>query len=123
MFLSSACTCMVIYNDNYLICGYSNGLISIINLLNGKKIIDINGHGRWINSIDVKDDKIISISQDNYLRIWQLNEINGRFKVNLFQVEHFEDLHLLAVKFRRKSNTFCLTCFETNEIFIYKLKE
>ncbi len=77
---SFACTSLDTIGD-YLVAGFGNGTISIYQIKQGKKIIDIAAHGRWIHAISVKNNFLASVSEDCYLRIWQLNEINNQFEV------------------------------------------
>lgn len=77
---SFACTSLDTL-DEYLLSAFGNGTISIYNLKKGKKMIDIAAHARWIHSISVKNNLLASVSEDCYLRIWQLNEINNQFEV------------------------------------------
>ncbi len=43
--------------------------------------MDIAAHARWINCLDFKQDKLVSAGEDCFIRIWEVNEINGKLKV------------------------------------------
>lgn len=48
----------------------------------GNKLVDIAAHGRWINSLNLKKNLLISTGEDCFFRIWELNDVNGRLKVH-----------------------------------------
>ena len=66
---------------NYLFCGMETGVVTMFETTEGVKVIDIRAHARWINSLDVRDNKLVSAGEDCFFRVWELTEINGKLKV------------------------------------------
>jgi len=89
---------------NFLLCAYSNGVITVFDLIQGqinwffqklkrikvlfvsliflgRKVIEIRAHAKWINSIDIRDDRFVSAGEDCMFKVWQLSEMNGKIKV------------------------------------------
>ena len=54
----SACTCLGFWH-NMLIGGFGNGKIRIYNSENGRELVEIAAHARWINSLDVSDNGMV----------------------------------------------------------------
>lgn len=57
------------------------------NLIKGSKQVDITAHARWINSIDIKENRLVSSGEDCFFRVWELNEINGKLKVIIIETK------------------------------------
>ena len=87
---------------NNLICAYSNGKISLFDLENSNflfffsnfktkkayfnqfkeaKSLTICAHARYITSLDIMGDKLVSAGEDCYFRVWEFSEVNGKIKV------------------------------------------
>jgi WD40 repeat protein len=105
---------------NYLIACYGNGLISIFEIDTGKKLVDITGHARWINCMDVMGDKFVTGSEDCFLKLWQITEINHQIKVLPVHSERCVDSLITGVQFNRKNEDICVTCYDSNDILIFK---
>lgn len=57
--------------------------------IKGHKLVDIAAHGRWINSLHMKNNLLISTGEDCFFRVWELNEINGRLKVCALELNYY----------------------------------
>lgn len=105
--------------ENFLIACYGNGLISIYDIeTDGKKLIDISGHARWINCLDISKDYFVTAGEDSFFRVWQIDGVNGRLKVNMIHAELIVDSQISGVRFNGPEQ-ICVSCFDKNEIFIY----
>ena len=47
------------------------------------KVCTIFAHARYINSLSVLGNRIVSSGEDGFFRVWELSEINGKLKVIL----------------------------------------
>jgi WD40 repeat protein len=95
-------------------------MISVFNLQNGNKLADLNAHGRWINAISVKDNTLASCSDDCYVRLWNLGEINGKFDIKHVQSEHIPDAQVTGVSFLNSADKFCAVSYDFNEILFHE---
>ena len=59
LFSDTPCTCLGFW-QNMLIGGFGNGKICIYNSENGRAMAEILAHGRWINSLDVSENGMVS---------------------------------------------------------------
>ncbi len=107
---------------NYLIVCYGNGLISIHDSSDGKKLVDITGHARWINCMDVYRDKFVTAGEDCFIRLWQITEVNHQIKVMPLHSEQLTDCFISGVQFNKKNENICVTCYDNNDIVFYKMK-
>lgn len=96
-------------------------MISMFEVNHGVKVIDMCAHARWINSLDVKNDRLVSCSEDCFFRVWDLTEINGKLKLNCAHSERVADSMMCAAHFNAKSDDICVSVFEESEILLYKM--
>lgn len=45
------------------------------------KSLTICAHARYITSLDIMGDKLVSAGEDCYFRVWEFSEVNGKIKV------------------------------------------
>ena len=45
------------------------------------KSLTICAHARYITSIDIMGDKLVSAGEDCFFRVWEFSEVNGKLKV------------------------------------------
>jgi hypothetical protein len=50
--------------------------------LDGRRFIEIAAHARWINSLDIHKNTLLSAGEDCFFRVWEFSDINGKTRVN-----------------------------------------
>lgn len=114
------CSCLSIWNKS-LICGYSTGQISIFDLVNKTKVCTIFAHARYINSLDVMGDRLVSAGEDGFIRIWELTEVNGRLKITDSYSERIPDSQICAAHFFKGNKQICVSLYEHTEVVMFKV--
>ncbi|RNA07386.1 WD repeat-containing 54 [Brachionus plicatilis] len=114
-------TCLCIWKD-YLVASFSHGVISIFDLYQDCHLLDIYAHAKYINSLDVCQDLLVSSGEDCYFRVWQLNEINKMIKVNHLYSGLVTDTLITSAKFNNNTNEICISSYDNIEIFVYEAK-
>ena len=59
----------------------------------------IFAHARYINSLNVSENRLVSTGEDGFFRVWEFSEISGKLKVNiklLFKINHFLNFNYLS---------------------------
>lgn len=103
-----------------LIVGYGNGLVSIFDVETGKKLVDISAHARWIHCLSVTGTgTFVTAGADSFFRVWELNEVNGKLKVNAMHSELIADTQMCGIIFNYGTEHICIACFDSSEILIY----
>ena len=69
--------------DEKLIAGYENGSVEIFDL-DGNHLTSLNCHEKAINNIYVDDSRIITVSKDNTLKIWENNECKYTYYLDIY---------------------------------------
>lgn len=112
-------TCMGLWRSN-LIASYGNGLVSIFNIEDGKKLIDISAHARWIHCLNVTGTgQFVTAGEDCFFRVWELNEINGRLKVTHLFSQLVPDTQICGIGFNYGSEQICVSHFDSSEIMVF----
>jgi WD40 repeat protein len=90
-------------NEKKAIVGYYDGLMKIIDIISGTIISHLDGHNKPISSIEIDETKnlILTSSQDNTIKLWDLKHYNciktynnnhGVFKAMLIETPFSEEV-------------------------------
>ncbi|WP_295115033.1 DUF4062 domain-containing protein [uncultured Methanobrevibacter sp.] len=66
-----------------LVAGYENGVIEIFDL-DGNRKANLNSHEKAVNNLYIDESKIISVSEDNTLKLWVNNECVYTYFLDIF---------------------------------------
>ncbi|CAF0807153.1 unnamed protein product [Brachionus calyciflorus] len=116
---NNSVTCMCMWQD-YLIASFSHGVISIFDLVDDVHLIDINAHARWIYSLDICKDLLVSSGEDCHFRVWQLSEVNKKVKASHLHSGLLTDTLITSAQFNNKTDEICISSFDGMELFVYK---
>ena len=112
--LSSLCNFIQLNNKNIACSFDSDNSLKIIKIKNNKEYEDIqiinNAHNNYITKmIELKNENLITFSQDCYFKIWKLNNNNQYEKIY-----EFEDNNSLSDGLEIKDNEIILYALNTN---------
>ncbi|XP_054168647.1 WD repeat-containing protein 54-like [Oppia nitens] len=113
-----SCNCLAIYN-NYVCAGYGSGHLRFFDIQNKVLICEISGHSKWITSINIcpQSGRLLSTSEDSFVRVWQLYEVNDCLKVNHEFSQHIANHMLFGGVFLDKSGqSFCVSGYDSLEL-------
>jgi len=72
----------IMYKDNLLVAGFSNGDINLIDMETKTSIRKINeAHFRWVRHIQLTDNIIGSCGADKMIRFWDINDLTRPIKI------------------------------------------
>ncbi|KAL5470792.1 hypothetical protein EMCRGX_G028811 [Ephydatia muelleri] len=113
------CTCLGFW-QNMLIGGFGNGKICIYNSENGRAMVEILAHGRWINSLDVSENgMLLSVAEDCVASVWSLPRKEDP-KVHLVFSVTMTDHILCGGKFcDPQAKQFAITAYDVNDIMSF----
>jgi hypothetical protein len=63
--------------------------------------------------------QFVTTGEDSFFRVWELNEINGRLKVNSLHCELVPDMQICGIGFNYGTEQICISSFDSNEIMVY----
>ncbi|CAG2114679.1 unnamed protein product [Medioppia subpectinata] len=116
-----SCNCLAFYKK-YVLAGYGSGHLRVFDINSKLLISEISGHSKWVTAIDVAPDtgRILSTSEDSFVRIWQMNEQNDTFKVSHEFSQNIANHMLFGGVFLDKSgNSFCVSGYDSLELHYF----
>ncbi|GFO36909.1 WD repeat-containing protein 54 [Plakobranchus ocellatus] len=111
------CNSVALWND-VIVGGFASGHLRVFSATSGAIGAEVTAHARTINAVDIAKDSgvVLSVSDDTYLRIWQLKAMN----VPQIEYRHGEclaDLQLVGGQFvDGQGKALCVTGYDSNEI-------
>ncbi|XP_013393021.1 WD repeat-containing protein 54 isoform X2 [Lingula anatina] len=117
----SPCCSLAVWK-NMVVGGYGSGHLRLYNTDTGNLAAEVTAHARWINAVDVAKNTglLLSVSEDSFIRIWQLKEGNSP-EISFVFGEAVTDLQLVGGCFNNDDGiSFVTTGYDNNDIVMFK---
>ncbi|VDD85857.1 unnamed protein product, partial [Enterobius vermicularis] len=118
-------SCLSIYGRKVVVGTYT-GKILIFCADLGNLLIDINAHIRQVNAVVVSNDcsKMLSVSEDSFLRVWHLNESAEKCTVECLHNERMENKSLVGVQFLDEAGTaLAVAAYDHSKLSFYEFSD
>ena len=76
---------MISHLDSFAFC-LSNNDVTIFSLHSGLPLVTFSAHNKWISRVLCHDYKLITVSKDFTIKVWDIRTLSGQNKT------HFEDI-------------------------------
>ncbi|XP_076372673.1 WD repeat-containing protein 54-like isoform X1 [Tachypleus tridentatus] len=103
--------------------GYGSGHIRLFNITTGNKTAEITAHASWITAVDIalESGLAISVSEDSFVRVWQLKNdgspvVSNKFSCNVTNVQVCGGCFVNDV-----GSAFCTTGYDSYEILYFHM--
>ncbi|KAK7011061.1 WD repeat-containing protein 54 [Biomphalaria glabrata] len=101
--------------------GFASGHLRIFNASSGAIGAEVAAHAQSINAVDISKENglVLSVSDDTYLKIWQLKPLNIP-QIEYRHAECVTDLQLVGGQFvDDQGKVICVTGYDCNEIIFF----
>lgn len=77
------CTGICLWND-WVLVAYGSGHLRLFDIVNRQILSEITAHAKWISALDISESSsyALSVSEDSFLRVWQLSKSQEDVVVN-----------------------------------------
>ncbi|CAF4805770.1 unnamed protein product [Rotaria socialis] len=108
---------------NCIAASYANGMIRFFDAESGQVSGTIAAHSRCINAIDCNEEGLVaSVSDDCYVRIWQLSGDAENLQISHECNHHIENSQLVGVKFLHMSRSdIAVSIYDSTEIIVLRV--
>eukprot|EP01012_Entosiphon_sulcatum_P003483 TRINITY_DN11119_c0_g1_i1.p1 TRINITY_DN11119_c0_g1~~TRINITY_DN11119_c0_g1_i1.p1 ORF type:complete len:310 (+),score=47.35 TRINITY_DN11119_c0_g1_i1:879-1808(+) len=107
--------------NGFIVAGFGSGKLVVFDPSNGRRVVEIAAHCRWINAIDFCPQKntLASVGEDMLLQLWKMPTPEDK-KVALKAHRFVKDALLTGVKFSADGAKVATVAYDTEKIFLFE---